>query len=253
MARRGEMAFDRVAHEYDETRGGTARATSAARAVAEHLPTGRALEIGVGTGIVAEALLTEAPQLTGLVGVDISAPMLARAAARLPGCVLRASALRLPFGDATFAGVVSVHVLHLVSDVEATVAEAARVLQPSGRFVVVHSRPVHDHDDLVEATRGLAALSGEPRDNPEIVRAAGVAAGLGPVLQRPAAPHVSEDSPAELADLMERRTWSSLWQVDDERWRAHVEPVIAALRALPDQNRPRRREAYRTLTVFERD
>jgi len=31
MARRGEMAFDRVAHEYDETRGGTARATSAAR------------------------------------------------------------------------------------------------------------------------------------------------------------------------------------------------------------------------------
>ncbi len=254
MALRGEVPFDRVAHEYDETRGGTARATSAARAVVEHLPAGAALEIGVGTGIVAQALLAEAPQLTQLAGVDISAPMLARAAARLPGCVLRASALRLPFADGTFAGVLAVHVLHLVSSVPATVAEAARVLQPGGRLVVVHARPVHEQDDeLVEATRGLAALVGEPRDSPESVRAAAEASGLRCLLQTRAAPEITEHSPADLADLTERRSWSMLWDVDDQQWRDQVEPVIAALRALPDQERPRRQQASRTFSVFERD
>ncbi len=254
MGSRGDVAFDRVAHEYDETRGGTARATSAARAVAGHLPAGPALEIGVGTGIVAQALVAEAPQLTHLAGADISAPMLARAAARLPGCVLRASALRLPFQDATFAGVVAVHVLHLVSSVPATVAEAARVLQPGGRFVVVHARPLPEQDDdLVEATRGLAAIVGEPRDSPEQVRAAGEAAGLRCLLQERAAPEVSEHSPADVVDLMERRSLSMLWNVGEQQWQAQVEPVLAALRALPDQDRARRQVASRTVSVFERD
>jgi SAM-dependent methyltransferase len=247
------MPFDRVADEYDASRGGVARAAAAASDVAEHLPPGRVLEIGVGTGIVGEALLSSAPHLSGLAGVDISAPMLERAARRLPRRVLRASALQLPFGAGVFDAVVAVHLLHLVPDLGTTLAEAARVLRPGGRFLTVHGKPEHDRDDdLVEATRGLAALAGPPPDAPDAVRAAAEAAGLRLVVQRPAAPHVMEHTPAELADLVERRSWSTLWDVDDARWRQHVEPVITALRGLPDQDRPRHQEGRRTLSVFER-
>jgi SAM-dependent methyltransferase len=254
VAQRGDVPFDRVADSYDATRGGAERATAAADDVREHLPPGLVLEIGTGTGIVAEALLASAPQVTGLAGVDISAPMLAHAARRIPGRALRASALRLPFGPATFDAVVAVHLLHLVPDLGATLAEAARVLRPGGRFVAVHGRPVHDRDDDLDASvRGLAALMGPPPDPPEVVRAAAEAAGLRCLLQRPATPHVMTPTPAQLAALVEARSWSALWNVDEAGWREHVEPVLAELRALPDQDRPRRQEARRTLSVFERE
>ena len=65
-------------------------------------------------------------------------------------------------------------------------------------------------------------------------------------------PRRAQHTPAELADHFERRLWSWLWDLDDDAWHRHVEPVIAALRALPDQHRPRTQEGRMTLTVLER-
>jgi len=239
-----------VAAEYDVTRGGAERATVQAGDVAPHLPAGDVLEIGVGTGLVAAALRREVPAVR-LAGVDIAAAMLDLARDRLPGGLLRASALRLPFRDACLDGVVAVHVLHVVPDVAATLAEAARVLRPGGRVVALHAEGNPPPDELTEATRPLHhILRGRP-DTPDAVRrAAGDRLRL--VVQQPSSPRRAQHTPAELANLVERRLWSSLWDLDDDAWRRHVEPVIAALRALPDQDRPRPQEGRMTLTVLER-
>jgi SAM-dependent methyltransferase len=239
-----------VAAEYDVTRGGDERAAANARDVARHLPGGDVLEIGVGTGLVAAALRREAPAVR-LAGVDVSAGMLAQAGARLSGGLVRASALRLPFPAACLDGVVAVHVLHLVDDQALALAEAARVLRPGGRVVAVHGRADLPPDELTEATDPLFAVVPARPDTPDGVR---LAAGdhLEVVAQHPTEPRIARHTPAELADLFERRVWSSLWDVDDERWRRHVEPVIAALRALPDQHRPRLQEGRTTVTVLER-
>jgi SAM-dependent methyltransferase len=241
--------FDRVAAEYDASRGGEERAAANARDVARHLPAGDVLEIGVGTGLVAAGLRREAPAVR-VAGVDIAAGMLDRARDRLPGGLVRASALRLPFPDACLDGVVAVHVLHLVADQALVLAEAARVLRPGGRVVAVHGEAVLPPDELTEATRPMAVLMARA-DTPDGVR---LAAGdrLRVVAQHPSEPRLARHTPAELADLFERRVWSSLWALDDDRWQRHVEPVIAALRALPDQHRPRPQEGRTTVTVLER-
>ena len=69
-------------------------------------------------------------------------------------------------------------------------------------------------------------------DERQILDAA-ASAGLTLVDQRPAAPTEAAQSPAEVADSIEAKTWSSLWNLTDEQWRAVVAPTVAALRALP--------------------
>jgi SAM-dependent methyltransferase len=202
---------------------------------------------------VAEALSAQAPQVSELVGVDISGPMLARAARRLPGRVLRASALQLPFGAEQFASVIAVHVLHLVPDLLAIVAEAARVLGPGGRLVAVHGtpeirsgrRPDRGHQGTRPARRGAARLAPD--------RAGG--GGCGRSAMPPAASGLSARHGAHPGGPGGPRRGALV--VDGVEPRrdpvgAEVEPVIAALRALPGQDRPRRREVRRTLSVFER-
>jgi len=251
------IPFDRVAAIYDATRGGDERARTTARDVAAHLPAGDVLELGVGTGIVARALLDVAHGARRLTGVDLSAEMLARAAPRLPGAVVRASALRLPFPAHAFDGILAVHVLHLIPDVDAALAEAARVLRPGGRLVAVHAGPrvvdatgADAPDDLTDATAGLRRLRPPRRDSAVVVAAAAADAGLAVVSQHQDTPLRTSQSPAELADLIERRTWSYLWDLDDDTWRAEVEPVVAALRALPDAGRSRVHFSTRTVTVL---
>ena len=253
MTHRGGISFDRIAADYDVTRGGDERADLAARDLAPHLPPGRALEIGVGTGIVGAAVLRHAPQLKGLAGVDLSAAMLARARERLPGRLVRADAQRLPFAAGTFDAMVGVHILHLVADLGATLREAARVLRPGGRVVALHGPPQHrDDDELTIATRTLAPLwSGRP-DTAVAVRDAARAAGLECTAQRPSTPWRAGLTPAEFAGSLESRTWSSLWDLDDDRWAATVQPAIDALRALPDQDRPRSQPGHAVVSVLTR-
>ena len=244
--------FDRIAADYDVTRGGVQRATAVARDLAAHLLPGDSLEIGVGTGILARAVLREVPQVRRLVGIDVSAKMLALARPRLPGTALRAAAELLPFPDRRFDSVIAVHVLHLVPDLGAALVEAARVLRPGGRVVAVHGEPEHHDDDLARATRRLRALRAARPDSPEAVRTAAAVVGLVCREQHPTAPRRSRHSPAELAALITRRSWSCLWALDETEWESQVEPVIEALCALPDQHRPRPQESRMTLSVLER-
>lgn len=89
---------------------------------------GRGLEVGVGTGRFAGPL--------GIaVGVDPSNAMLARAAQRGVE-VVRGVAEALPFPDGSFDHVLIVTTICFVNSPEKMLAEARRVLRPSGRLVM---------------------------------------------------------------------------------------------------------------------
>ena len=97
---------------------------------------GRALEIGVGTGLS----FTHYPVAVELVGVDPSEPMLRRARKRAADLgrdvtFVAAPAETLPFPDDSFDTAVSLAVLCTVDDPSRALAEIRRVLRPAGRFV----------------------------------------------------------------------------------------------------------------------
>ncbi|QIS22133.1 bifunctional 2-polyprenyl-6-hydroxyphenol methylase/3-demethylubiquinol 3-O-methyltransferase UbiG [Nocardia terpenica] len=97
----------------------------------------RVLDVGCGGGVLAEAFAGAGCAVTG---VDPSQPSLdaARAHARDSGRAIRyqpASAEELPFPDASFDVVYCCDVLEHVSDLNAAIGEAARVLKPGGYYL----------------------------------------------------------------------------------------------------------------------
>jgi ubiquinone/menaquinone biosynthesis C-methylase UbiE len=96
-------------------------------------PGRRALELGCGTGVFLERV---APSGAAIVGLDLSADLLAKARGRLaaaPNVVLhRGDAENLPYPDATFDAVYGSSVLHHL-DLDRALHEALRVLRPGGR------------------------------------------------------------------------------------------------------------------------
>lgn len=91
----------------------------------------RILDLGCGKGRFASHLRTAGAEV---IGVDLSAAMLAEA-----GGIdrARASSRRLPFADATFDAVIAIEVLEHVGAIDATLAEARRVLRPGGTLAIV--------------------------------------------------------------------------------------------------------------------
>jgi SAM-dependent methyltransferase len=241
------VPFDRVAHRYDDTRGGSARGGRIGTDVHRWLAPGPVLEIGVGTGLVAAELAARGHQM---VGVDLSMPMLSRARARLPGRVLLGDALALPFATSTVSNVLFAAVLHLLDDMPLGMAEAARVLAPGGRVVIVHGRSVHDPDDIEGALRPLARLRSRRADSEYAISAAARAAGLRPVADTMTGKVLFEESPDEVANRLQERVWSYLWTVDDATWRQQVVPAIDLLHDLPRPRSPRRRAARFALSIY---
>jgi ubiquinone/menaquinone biosynthesis C-methylase UbiE len=96
------------------------------------------LEIGVGSGSVAQQLLSDAPELAWT-AIDIDPHMTQAAATRLRefagASVKTADATAMPFPAESFDSVVSCLMLHHIIDWERAVAETARVLRPGGIFV----------------------------------------------------------------------------------------------------------------------
>jgi ArsR family transcriptional regulator len=100
----------------------------------------RLLDLGTGTGRMLELL---APRVGQAVGLDRSREMLAIARGRIAAADLGQCTLRLgdlhavPFADAAFDLVVAHMALHFVDDPSLAIAEAARVLAPGGRLLIV--------------------------------------------------------------------------------------------------------------------
>ncbi|HZN15108.1 MAG TPA: methyltransferase domain-containing protein [Acidimicrobiales bacterium] len=239
--------FDRIADRYDATRGGDERGARVAEIIAGYLPRDEALvEIGVGTGLVAQAMGS------GVIGVDISEAMLDLARPRVPGRLVRADAAALPFRDGAFAGGYGVWVFHLVEDPVAVLVEVRRVLRPGARFVV-ETAPTHPLGDspiqAILAPMFEAILRGPRPDVPDRLEEAGVAAGLTihDVVTRDTS---IEETPLDIADSIASRSSSAFWHVTPDQWATHVEPALAALRSLPDPHLPLRRVIVDTTVVL---
>jgi ubiquinone/menaquinone biosynthesis C-methylase UbiE len=135
--RASSQSFDRVASLYDRTRVTDGAVLEAAVDLLDsQLPTGRLLEIGVGTGALAVPLVARGRQV---VGIDVAYGMLeqlrAKEGGQDPGLVL-GDATRLPFGDGSFAGAYCRWVLHLIREWRTAVAELCRVTG-AGSVIIV--------------------------------------------------------------------------------------------------------------------
>lgn len=112
-------------------------------------PVGRLLDIGTGTGRMIELLGPKAIQATG---IDKSSEMLRLArvkleAAGIPSSLRQADMYALPLGEGSADSVVIHQVLHYAQNPAAALAEAARVLRPGGRLLVVDFA-AHGREDL---------------------------------------------------------------------------------------------------------
>src|SRR6266571_914132 len=99
-------------------------------------PDDRVLDVATGTGLVARALRERYG--CEVVGLDRSADMLSRAAARdghIP--LVRARAESLPFADESFDHVTFTYLMRYVDDPAATIRELARVVRPGGRIAAL--------------------------------------------------------------------------------------------------------------------
>lgn len=106
-------------------------------------------DVGCGAGAAVEEL----GALTGAaVGIDISEQMIGVGRSRFPERDFRVgSAYELPFTDGELAGYRAERVFQHLDDPRAALAEAARVLAPGGRVVLLdqdYDTPAFDSDDL---------------------------------------------------------------------------------------------------------
>ena len=127
----GREVFSRIASRYDRLNRilSLGRDNDWRRTAIAHLPPGRVLDLGAGTG-AANADLGD----RDVVALDPAPQMLARNGARRR--VVGKGEL-LPFADGWFDGVFSAYVIRNLDSIPRTLAEVARVLRPGGIFAIV--------------------------------------------------------------------------------------------------------------------
>jgi ubiquinone/menaquinone biosynthesis C-methylase UbiE/DNA-binding transcriptional ArsR family regulator len=147
--------FRRHAAEWDRIRRlhvADAAVESASRAALADKPIRSLLDLGTGTGRMLELFGADIER--GL-GLDLSLDMLALARARLDRAGLKHCSVRhgdiydLALPRDSFDVVIVHQVLHFLDDSARAIAEAARVLRPGGRLLVVDFAP-HDLEFLRE-------------------------------------------------------------------------------------------------------
>ena len=134
-------AYARWAPIYDLVFGAVFdRGRQASIAAAERIG-GLILEVGVGTGLS----LPDYSRSNRLIGVDLSAPMLRKAKARIAEHRLTnvdglavMDAQNLGFADAVFDAVVAQYVITAVPDPDAALDEFARVVKPGGEIILIN-------------------------------------------------------------------------------------------------------------------
>lgn len=152
-AERAQAYFSRNASEWDELRRLHVSDTAVEKALLKLIgksPVDSLLDLGTGTGWILQLL---SRVYRRAVGIDASRDMLSVARANLDKAgIVKASVrqgdiLNLPLEGQDF-DLVTVHqVLHFLDQPELAIAEAARVLRPGGRLLIVDLAP-HDLEYL---------------------------------------------------------------------------------------------------------
>lgn len=213
------------------------------------------LDLGTGTGAVAERAATAVRPNGHVVGVDISPDMLAlarkRAAARGLGNLkwLEGRAESIPADDKAFDAVLACLSMMYVIDRQAGAREIARVLRPGGQFVAsVWAGP--EECDIVLFQQTAGQFAGPPP-----------VPGVGPGALADSAPFLAQLEAAGIEARVETETlgfafldFGSAWdalagvttaQLSEERRQEAKSAVMAAM--YPNGDGPRQ---FRNLTQF---
>lgn len=148
-----DETFDRIAAEYDESLPAHVVEHYLRKRVAfvrDHCSPGTALDVGCGTGVLAERLAQSGYEMTG---VDPSQGMLDVLASRAPGVTpVLGSGTDLPFEDDRFDLSLTVATLHHIAEpaaVRETLHEMVRVTRPGGQVLVWDHNPVNPYWRLI--------------------------------------------------------------------------------------------------------
>jgi SAM-dependent methyltransferase len=214
--------FDRAAEFYDATRdaGDAIVAWTVDLLEREFAGRGRALEIGVGTGAVALPLTDRGVEL---VGIDLSTAMMAKLVAKAGGHaplpLVRGDGTRIPLRDGAVVGAYARHVLHLIADWRAVVAELCRVVGEGAILVDVGGGASEAWRELWDAMQmgpeaepvGLdVSRDGVAPLDDAFAAAGGVLRGVEETV-RP-----DLDTVAQAFDEIRRRSPSWTWRLSDE-------------------------------------
>lgn len=182
-----ESYFARHAGEWDDLRALHSADADVETRLAEALseaPLGALLDIGTGTGRMAELF---APHADRIVALDKNLEMLRVARAKLQHLptarieLVQGDFADLPFADASFDTVILHQVLHFATDPAPALAEAARVLRGGGRIGIVDFAS-HDHEEL-RTRHQHARLGFTDRQMAELLKGAGFTAATPTALE----------------------------------------------------------------------
>ena len=216
-AEAAQAYFRKHAAEWDRIRNLHAADEAVEQAIAKALadtPFRSLLDLGTGTGRMLELF---GPQINRGLGIDLSLEMLLLARARLERAGLRHCSVRqgdiydLSLPRDSFDVIIVHQVLHYLDDGARAIREAARVLAPSGRLLIVDFAP-HDFEFLREehAHRRLGFA-------PEAMAQWLVAAGLDVTMHKSVAPDSGSDGKIAV----------SLWLAQDRRVRIAARQEVA--------------------------
>ena len=175
-----ETYFARHASEWDELRALHSADDEVERRLADALADvslGHLLDIGTGTGRMAELFADKADRVVAL---DKNLEMLRVARAKLqhlPAArveLVQGDFADLPLPDASFDTVILHQVLHFATDPAPALAEAARVLRTEGRIAIVDFA-AHQREELRDRHQH-ARLGFTDRQMADLLRGAGFAA-----------------------------------------------------------------------------
>lgn len=152
-AERAAAYFRRNAAQWDQIRSLHVDDGDVERALLDLVAPGSArefIDIGTGTGRILELL---GPRVGSAIGIDLSPEMLLIARSNLDRARLRNGLVRqgdmyqLPAPSGSFDLATIHQVLHFAEKPSAVIVEAARVLRPDGRLIVIDFA-AHDHESL---------------------------------------------------------------------------------------------------------
>ena len=182
----GQTNFDAVADAYDDSLPQHVMEHYIARRVTfirDHVPAGsRVLDVGCGTGVLAERMLREGYDVTG---ADPFAAMLEHMRARDPRLkAVHAPGQHLPFENGAFDFACCVAVMHHIADpkdVHDTLVEMCRVTKPGGQVLVWDHNPRNPYWPIL--MKRVPQDTGAERLIPEDEIVAGLRAGGATVVE----------------------------------------------------------------------
>ncbi|MFQ6128442.1 MAG: class I SAM-dependent methyltransferase [Thermoplasmata archaeon] len=211
--------FDRVADEYDATRAlPNDVMNKVIYALCEEMSDGESvLDVGSGTGRFALPLIKRGFYVTG---IDISKRMIEISKNKGFSCCVRGDASFLPFESGSFDFALANHILHLLEDWKDALSEIGRVVRDSMMAVSIMKESGWFKVGYDELLKKYGCETGKPG-----IGVTDLLEKIEPKKVRDLASVTITQSSDVLLDRIEKRCYSSLWEIPEETHRRVVEEM----------------------------